>query len=138
MVAYARAHVIKNAVFTVDEDDYANQATKIRLVPDQDTQTLRTMVPDGTITDTDSPVWELELAGVQDFGALSLGAALRTAAAAGADLDVVYQPKAGTGQDKATFTIRPTQIPFGGEQGNFRTFDVTIPVIGAPVFTQSA
>jgi hypothetical protein len=138
MVAYARAHVVKNIVFTVEAVDYANQVTKVRLVPDQSVQTMRTAVPDGTITDTDSPVWTLELAGVQDFGTGSLGAALRTAANAGTDLDVEYQPKAGTGQDKAVFVIRPTQIPFGGDVGNFRTFDVTIPVIGQPTFSQSA
>jgi len=138
MAVYARAHVIKDMVFTVETVDYANQVTKVRLVPDQATQTLRTGVPDGTITDTDSAVWTLELSGVQDFGTGSLGAALRTAASAGTDLDVEYQPKSGTGQDKAVFTIRPTQIPFGGDVGSFRVFDVTVPVVGQPTFSQSA
>jgi hypothetical protein len=138
MVAYARAHVIKYAVFEVDEVDFANQVTKVRLVPDTPTQTLRTMDPSGTITDTDSATWMLELAGIQDFGTGSLGAALRTAAAAGTDLDVEFQPKTGTGQDKAVFTIRPINIPFGGDTGTFRTFDTTIPVIGTPAWSQSA
>lgn len=138
MVAYARAHVIKYAVFEVDAVDYANQVTKVRLVPDTPTQTLRTMDPTGTITDADSAVWALELAGIQDFGAGSLGAALRTAAAAGTDLDVEFQPKTGTGQDTATFTIRPINIAFGGDAGAFRTFDTNIPVVGTPTFSQSA
>lgn len=138
MTAYARAHVIKNVMFEVETVDYGNQVTKVRLVPEQSTQTLRTMVPDGVITDTDSAAWTLELAGVQDFGTGSLGAALRTAAAAGTDLDVEYQPKDGVGQDKAVFVIRPTQIPFGGDSGSFRTFDVTVPVVGQPTFSQSS
>lgn len=138
MTAYARAHVMKNSVFEVDEVDYANQVTNVTLTPEQNVQTLATLVPDGVITDTDNPVWTLTLAGVQDFGASSLGAALRTAASAGTDLDVEYQPKAGTGQDKAVFVIRPVHIPFGGSQGEFRTFDVQIPVVGQPTFSQSS
>jgi len=137
MVAYARAHVIKYAVFDVDEVSYNNQVTKVRLVPDTPIQTLRTMDPAGTVTDADSAVWSLELAGIQDFGVGSLGAALRAAADAGTDLDVVFQPKTGVGQDLAEFTIRPVNIPFGGEAGSFRTFDVTVPVVGAPAFDQS-
>jgi hypothetical protein len=138
MVAFARAHVIKYAVFEVDEVEYNNQVTKVRLVPDTPIQTLRTMDPAGTVTDADSAVWTLELAGIQDFGTGSLGLALRTAANAGTDLDVVFQPKTGTGQDSAAFTIRPVNIPFGGDTGSFRTFDVTVPVIGSPVITQSS
>lgn len=137
MVAYARAHVMKYAVFTVDDVDFANQVTKVRLVPDTPSQTLRVLVPDGTITDNDSAVWTLELAGVQDFGTGSLGAALRTAAANDDTVDIEFQPKTGAGQDKAEFTIKPTQIPFGGDQGAFRTFDVTFQVVGQPTFSQS-
>lgn len=138
MPAYARAHVMRNSSFEVDEVEYAGQVTKVILQPDTPVQTLRTLVPDGTIQDTDNPSWMLELAGVQDFGAGSLGAALRTAAAAGTELDVVFQPKLGTGQDVATFSIKPVQIPFGAEQGAFRVFDVEIPVVGQPAWSQSA
>jgi hypothetical protein len=138
MVAYARAHVIKYALFTVEAVEYNTQVTKVRLVPDTPTQTLRVMEPASSVTDSDSAVWTLELAGIQDFGAGSLGAALRTAADAGTDLDVEFQPKTGTGQDKAVFVIRPVNIPFGGDTGTFRTFDVTIPVVGKPTFSQSA
>ena len=138
MVAYARAHVIKYAVFDVETVSYNNQITKARLVPDTPVQTLRVMDPEGIVTDSDSAAWVLELAGIQDFGVGSLGAALRTAANAGTDLEVEFQPKAGVGQDLATFTIRPVNIPFGGDAGAFRTFDVTVPVIGSPVITQSA
>jgi hypothetical protein len=137
MVAYARAHVIKYAVFEVETVEYNAQVTKVRLVPDTPTQTLRVMEPASSVVDADSPVWTLELAGIQDFGVGSLGAALRTAADAGTDLDVEFQPKTGVGQDRAVFSIRPVNIPFGGDQGAFRTFDVTVPVVGTPVFSQS-
>jgi hypothetical protein len=137
MVAYARAHVMKYAIFTVDDIDMANQVTKVRLVPDQPTQSLRVLVPDGTITDTDSATWTLELSGIQDFGSGSLGAAIRTAADAGTSMDIVFQPRTGSGEDKAEFTIKPLHLPFGGDQGSFRVFDATFPVEGEPTFSQS-
>lgn len=138
MAAYARASVIKNLSLKVATVEHANEVTNAILTPDQNVQTLRTGVPDGTITDADNPVWNLTLEGVQDFGSGSLGAALRTAADAGTTLAVVYQPFPGTGQDVATFSIRPVQVPFGGQVGSFRTFNVTIPVVGAPTWSQSS
>ena len=138
MVAYARAHVIKNMLFEVDTVDYANQVTKVQLVPDQATQTLKVGVPSGTITDTDSATWTLALAGVQDFGTGSLGAAIRTAYASGTTLEIEYQPVAGVGQDKAVFEVKGIALPFGGEVGQFRTFDVVLPVMGEPTWSQSA
>lgn len=138
MTAYARAFVIKDLLLTVDGTDYSNQVTKVTLTPDQNIQTLKTGVPDGAITDSDSPTWTLGLSGINDDGTGSLGHALRVAYAAGTDLDCVYQPKDASGQDKATFTIRPNALPFGGEVGSFHLFDTTIPVIGEPTFSQSS
>lgn len=136
MAAYARAHVMRNSSVEMDTVEYANQTTKVLLTPDTPIQTMRTLVPDGTIQDVDNAAWVLELAGVQDQGAGSLGAALR--AAAGTEVEFVVQPKVGTGQDVATFTCLAVNIPFGGETGAFRVFDVELPVIGQPVFSQSA
>lgn len=138
MTAYARAFVIKDLLLTVDGDDYSNQVTKVLLTPDQNIQTLKTGVPDGAITDSDSPTWTCALSGINDDGTGSLGHALRVAYAAGTDLDCVYQPKNATGQDKATFTIRPNALPFGGEVGSFHLMDLTIPVVGEPSFSQSS
>jgi hypothetical protein len=138
MTAYSRAFVIKDLLFTVEATDYSNQVTKVTLTPDQNIQTLKTGVPDGAITDSDSPTWTLALSGINDNGAGSLGSALRTAYASGTDLDCVYQPKNASGQDKATFTIRPNALPFGGDVGSFHTMDLTVPVIGEPVFSQSS
>jgi hypothetical protein len=136
MTAFAGAHVMRNAVITIDDVVYGNQVTKARLVPDTPIQTLRTLVPDGVVQDVDSTIWTLELSGVQAYGTGSLGAALN--AASGTQIEVIVQPKAGTAQDVATCTIIAMPVEFGGEQGNFRTFDATFPIVGAPVFSQSA
>lgn len=136
MPAYADAHVIKNASVTVDTVEYAGQATKARLVPDTPVQTLRTMVPDGTIQDVDSASWVFELSGVQSTKTGGLAKALNDAA--GTEIDVVIQPKNGTGEDTATFTAIAMAVEFGGTQGQFRTFEVTLPVVGEPTFGTAA
>lgn len=135
MPAYAGAHVMRNAVVTIEETTYTNQVTKARLVPDTPIQTLRTLVPDGVIQDVDSTVWTLELSGVQDHKTGGLAKVLTDAA--GTEIEVVIQPKAGTGQDTATVTIVAMPVEFGGEQGAYRTFEAEFPVVGQPVFGTS-
>lgn len=135
MVAYARGHVIRNSLFEIDGTDYSNQVNTVEFLPDTPVQTYRTLVPDGAITDTDSATWTLHLTGVQDFGTGSLGKKLRENA--GLDMDVVYQPVVGVGQDHVEAVIRGVQLPVGGAQGSFRTFDITLGVIGEPDITQS-
>lgn len=138
MPAYARAHVMKNSTVTIDAVEYNNQLTKARLVPDAPIQTLRTLVPDGVLQDADSATWTLEIAGIQDRGTGGLAKAIDDAVTAGGSLTMVIQPKAGSGQDVATVTIIPVPVEFGGEQGNFRTFEASFAVVGQPAFTQSA
>jgi hypothetical protein len=135
MAGYARAHVMKNSVFTLEGVDFVGQVNKVNFVPDTPIQQMRTLSPTGTITDIDTTVWTMELAGVQDFGSGSLGAALRTAA--GTLQSVVFQPKTGAAQDKIEAEVMCMHIPFGGEQGAWRTFDISLPVDGVPTFSQS-
>ncbi|MEV4384391.1 hypothetical protein AB0J68_01480 [Micromonospora sp. NPDC049580] len=137
MPAYPRAHVMRNSLVTIATDEYAQtgQVTKARLVPDTPVQTKRTLVPDGVVQDIDSTVWSFELAGLQDYGTDGLAKAL--ADLAGTQVTVTVQPKAGSGQDTAEFVMVAMPVEFGGEQGNFREFDATFPVVGQPEFSQS-
>lgn len=136
MPAYTRAHVMRDSTVTMAAVTYTNQVSKARLVPDTPVQTKRTLVPDGAIQDVDSTVWMLELSGVQDYGSGGLAAALNDAA--GEQVELVIQPKNGTGQDEATVTIIAMPVEFGGEQGAFRTFEASFPVVGQPVIAQSS
>lgn len=130
------AHVLRDAVVTIDGQEYAGQLSKARLVPDQPVQTKRTLVPDGAVVDVDSAVWSFEIDGLQINRPNGLAAALR--AAAGEEVDVVLQPRRGAAQDVATFTALALHVPFGGEQGNWMELgDVTLPVVGQPVFSES-
>mgnify|MGYP000846216164 CR=1 FL=1 len=133
MAAPAGAYVIRDCTITVEGTDYANQVTKARLVPETPIQTLRTLVPDGIVQDVDSSSWTLELAGIQDWvNAQGLADALNDNK--GLEVDIVLTPRNGTGKPKATFVAIAMPVPFGGEQGQFATFDVTLPVVGQPTF----
>lgn len=126
----------RDAVVTIDSVEYANQVNKARLVPDTPTVTYKTLVPDGVVQDTDTTTWQFELSGLQIRGVTGLAAALN--AAAGDEIEVILQPKSGTGQPTATFTMVAMPVEFGGEQGNYLTFDATFPVVGQPTFGTSA
>ena len=136
MPAPTGAQVYRDALFTVDGTDYANQVSKARLVPDVPIQTVRTLVPDGVVQDVDSAVWTLELAGLQINIAGGLAAYLR-GLTPGTQLACVLQPKTGTGQPKATFTAMSIPAEFGGEQGAFLPIDLTLPVLGGVTFGTS-
>jgi len=135
MPAATGALVYRDALVTVATVEYANQVTKAVLIPDTPIQTIRTLVPDGVVQDIDSTVWTLELSGLQINSTTGLAKALRVGS--GTTLAVVLQLKVGAVQPKATFSVIGLPMQFGGEQGKFMTGDVTLPVIGAPVFADS-
>ncbi len=74
-MAYARAHVVRNHVFLLDGEDYSDQLQTVLIVPTSEVVTYKIAVPDGSITDTDNPTYTIQLVGIQDGGAGSLGAA---------------------------------------------------------------
>jgi hypothetical protein len=121
---------MKYAVVEIDDVDYAEDATTALRTGDAPTQTLRTLVPDGAVTDTDTPVYSFQLAGAQGG---TLWAALY--AAQGTVVDVVLQAEFGVGKTTETFSVLVPlgSVPFGGQQGGFRVFDITMPVQGAVV-----
>jgi len=135
MPAAAGAVYGKNSVITFDGDEFTNELSKARFVPSQETQVYRTLVPDGAQSDTDSATWVLELAGLQVHAATGLAAAMR--AAVGTEVEVIVQPVAGTGKPTATATVIVPAVPFGVEQGQWETIDVSCPVKGAPVYGTS-
>lgn len=130
----AAPYVIKNGSFKVATVEYGTIVTKARLVPSQDVQTLRTLVPAGNVQDVDEPIWELQITVGADWTASTgLAAILNTAALAnGSTLAVVMAPKL-LGPN-ATFTIVAKAVDFGGDVGSFNTVDATFPVVGQPTF----
>lgn len=136
MAPAAGAHIFRNAIVEIDGTVYTNQVRVARLVPDQPVQTFRPLVPDGVVSDVDTPVWTFEISGLQIDAAGGLAKALREAS--GEPLEITLQPKVGTGQPTATFTVIALSPPFGGEQGNWLEMELSLPVQGQPVFGVSA
>lgn len=132
MAAPAGAYVLRDANFTVEATDYANQCTSVVMTPDQPTQTMRTMVPDGVVQDVDTAVWTCSINGIQDYKQAQ-GLARLLTNMAGQQIDLVFEPK--NGGVSAAVTAVAKAVPFGGEQGAFTTFSVELPMVGAPVFT---
>lgn len=132
MTAYAGAFVMRNALVKFASTDFTNQVNKARLVPDVNTQIMRTLVPDGQITDVDSAEWTLELSGVQDWEASGLAAYLNTNS--GTLVSVVIAPVNTSGKKQATVSVRIMPVEFGGTEGEWASFDVSLPVQGQPVF----
>src|SRR4051812_16797518 len=105
MSAPTGAYVLRDATFTIEATDYANQCTSVVLTPDQPSQTLRTMVPDGIVQDVDSAVWTCSINGIQDYKAAQ-GLARLLTDSSGTELDIVFTPKNGTGNATATVTVK--------------------------------
>lgn len=125
--------VLKNSLVEIETVDYANQLTRARLVPDTPSQQLRTLVPDGAISDTDSASWTFEIAGVQKHNTGGLASVLN-AAVPGTLLEVEWEPvKGAVGQVKYTFEVVAQPVPVGGDQGAFATFEAVLRVVGSPV-----
>lgn len=137
MPAPAGAYVLRNCSIVIDDVDYANQLTKATLEPDQDTQTLKTLVPDGLVQDVDSPVWSLKIEGVSDWTP-NQGLAWRFSQSIGEKLTATLVPKVGDNQPNATFTVVSMAPSMGGEQGNWNTMEMELPVDGQPVFGTTA
>jgi len=134
MPAPTGAYVIRNALVKIGSTTYTNQVTKARLVPDTPVQTLRTLVPDGAVTDVDSTAWTLELSGVADWtNATGIADALNDAA--GALITMTIAPKNLTGQMQAVVSCYAIPPEFGGEQGEWNLFELELPVVGFPVFS---
>lgn len=132
MAAYAGAFVIRDALVKFGASEYGNQVSKARLVPERNVQTMRTLVPDGTLTDVDSASWTLELSGVQDWEDGGLADYFKDNA--GSLVTAVIAPANDTGNVQATVEVRVFEVPFGGESGQWATFEVTFPVQGEPTW----
>lgn len=134
MTAPLGGYVLKDALVSFAATDYANQCTKLTLTPDQPTQTLRTAVPDGLVQDVDTATWTLSLSGIQDMKT-GQGLAAYLNDNTGTTQSVTLAPRKGGPGRSATVSVICKSVPFGGDQGAFTTFDVELPVVGAPVWT---
>lgn len=128
-------YVLKNSSVTFDAIEFNNQMNKAELVPDQPIQQMRMLAPSGTVTDVDSPLWTFDIGGGQSWD--EDGFCKFLSDHQGEEVEVVYQPRLGSGQEVATFTVIAMTPNFGGTQGAFKAFELSLPVQGQPVFSTS-
>lgn len=127
--------VLKDSLIEIEGTDYANQMTRSRVVPDSPEQTVRTLVPDGAISDNDSASWTWEIAMIQKLATGGLLKLLNDSAP-GTELDVVWEPRKGVvGQPHYAFTVKSKPGPVGGDQGAFGQTELVLSIIGTPVVT---
>lgn len=123
--------VIRDALLTIEDTDYAAQVKVARLVPETEVSSYPTLVPSGTKVDVGSPVWTLELEGIQDHTTGGLAKLLHDNH--GVAITVVLAPFDSVGEQKWTFDVMGMSVPVGGETGTWADFNITLGVIGQPV-----
>lgn len=131
MARMTGAFVLRNSSVTFDGTEFNNQLSAARLVPETSIQTQKTLDPEGTLQDVDSATWTFEISGPQGNDEDGLTTYLEEHE--GEEIEVVFQPKLGSGQKVKTFTVIAMAPEFGGEQGAFGTFSLSLPVQGSPV-----
>ena len=129
-------YIVRDAIVTIATVQYAEQCQRAELVPEQPTQTFRTMVPTGIFQDVDIPAWTLELTIAQDHETGGLARALTDAT--GDQVALIIEPNQGAGKRSASCTVVAKAVNFGGTQGEWATAEVSLPVIGQPVFSNPA
>lgn len=126
----ANAFVLRGGTVTIGGTDYSNEVYKARLVPEVNVQTQRTFDPTGTFTDIDTPVWTLELTGLQSKSA-SAGLSDYLTDHYGESVTFVLTPRTGGVSASGSFIALPTE--FGGTQGETANFELELQVSGQPV-----
>ena len=127
---------MRYAVVKINGTDYAEDAqTALMPSAESNVEVYKTLVPNGGIVDEDTPTYTFQLAGAQGT---DLYAAL--VAAQGTTVDVDVQAEHGSGKTVRSFSMLvPTGcMPLGGQQGQFRAFDVTFTVSGDVTTSVSA
>ena len=125
-------HILKEGSISIGATDFANIISKSKLVPSQDIVTFTGYIPEAVYQDVNTATWVWQITAVASWAAGGLAKLLHENA--GMELDCVFTPNTPTGES-ASFTIMPTEVPFGGDQGTFNVEDMIVPVIGQPNFT---
>jgi hypothetical protein len=119
---------MRYAVVKINGTDYAEDIQTAEMPSaESNVETYKTLVPNGAIVDEDTPTYTFHLAGAQGTDAY---AAL--VAAQGTVVDIDFQAEHGSGKTVRSFSVLVPSgsMPLGGQQGQFRAFDVTFNVSG--------
>lgn len=129
-------HVLKDVMLTIDVDDYARHVDQVQFVPTTRVEqvTWQGLSPDASFSEAATPetTWVLNLNYAQDWDTTdSLSEYLL--AHAGETKNVVFQPKAGSGQRQFTAEVTIAPGPIGGQGKQVATGSVSLAVNGEPI-----
>ncbi|HEY9494605.1 MAG TPA: hypothetical protein VIR15_07115 [Intrasporangium sp.] len=125
--------VLKDAVLTVDVDDYEKHVSSVTFTPAMSVVTWTPISPSGVFSDSTSPSWTCAVEYAQDWTtADSLSQYLMDNA--GQTKTVIFKPLgATTGDPTFTATVIIAPGPIGGAVNTVQTGTVTMGVVGEPV-----
>src|SRR5690606_17761741 len=112
----SNAFIMRSSIAEFDTNDYAEELSRAELVPDTQVEQLK-LLKGNTVSDVDNPSWTFAISGIQDW-TVTQGCGDFLSASRGGKVDVTFQPRLGTGQRTATFSVIAMSPNFGGEQGS--------------------
>ena len=131
-------YVLKNAVLTVDVDDYAAHVSSVVFTPSSSVVTWIGLTPSSAFSDSATPTWVCDIAYAQDWTtADSFSQYLLENQ--GQTKTVVFKPIGATvGDPVFTADIIIVAGPIGGEVNTVQVGTVSCGVVGEPELSSAA
>lgn len=125
--------VLKDAVLTIDTDDYEAHVSSVAITPTMSTVTWQGITPAATFSDTTAPTWACALTYAQDWTTpTSLSQYLMDNA--GTQKTLVFKPVGATSGDPIfTVDVMIAPGPIGGAVNTVQVGTVTLGCVGEPV-----
>jgi len=124
--------VLKDALLTIEADNYEAHVSSITVTPTVSTQTWKGITPAASFSDSTSPVWVAALEYAQDWETPD-SLARYLFENQGATVTALFQPKKGSGLPEFTVDLVITPGPIGGAVDAFMTGSVSLGVSGQPI-----
>lgn len=110
------------------------QLQSVKLSPDADTSTEKTLCPEGVYSEVDDPEWTLELGYLagrdKEDATNALSEYMRVHH--GETVPFAFRPVSGEPAGGFSGVVRCMATEFGGEKGSFSKVTAKLPVIGQP------
>lgn len=124
--------VLRDVLFTVDVDDYAQHVSKVQFDPTPSTTSWKGLSPAAVFNGSGNATWTCTVEGAQDW-TTPKSLARYLLAHEGESKTVKFQPKQGAATPAFTATVTIVPPPIGGAVDTVPTFAVTMQVQGKPV-----
>ena len=135
-VVTVQPFVLKDALFTVDTDEYQHHVSGVVFSPSSGQVTWVGITPASAFSDSETPSWSCAINYAQDWTTANSFSAYLLAHA-GETKSVEFSPLGATGPS-FTADLIIVAGPIGGEVNTVQVGTVTLGVVGAPEFVPAA